>query len=210
MGMSNSTSIDVNYMSVSNTGQWVQDAGSPNPINVPVPTNWDWSNIDGSKYASLLKLSGYYTGLLTGLVIPQGKECAVDINNHANVTVKGFFGSNTAKPAGDQIFSVKGGSSAVIYGILLGAGGRMNADILVDNWSDQSYNGSTADLSSLVHISGRKINVVKRYFASKVTLGDHAQVLVLMSVGLTVYWWFKWLVRLIMGIKVGQRGPSWL
>lgn len=206
--MSSSTSIDVNYLSVNNTGQWTLNSGGPTPQVIPTPTEWDLSKIDGSKYASILKLADGANFTQTGLNVTQGTEGAVDINNHATVDISGDFGSDTF--SGNQIFSVKGGSSAKISGNLHGSGNRMGSDVLLDNWSDQSFNGSEVDLTNAKHISGRKIVVVKRYGASKVTLGVNAQANMLQSIKLTAYWWLKWTIRLVMRIPVGTKGPSWI
>ena len=201
--MSSSTSIDVNYLSLSGNGQWTMYAGSPNAVIVPEPTDWDLSSIDGSKYASILKLADGANFTKKGLKIPQGNECAVDINNHATVDIEGEFGSDNFR--GNQAFSVKGGSAAKIAGVIHGTPNRLKADVLVDNWSDQSYNGSTVDLSGLKHSTGRKLGIVKRFGASNV----NGSASFLYSLGITLYWNLKWFFRLVGGIKVGQRGPSW-
>jgi hypothetical protein len=206
--MSSSTKIDVNYLSVGGNNIWAMNNGSPEARVVDTPTDWNLSNVDGKKYASILKLADGVVFTQVGLVVPQGNECAVDVNNHGTVDIQGDFGSDNFD--GNQIFSVKGNSSAKIAGILHGSGNRMGADVLVDNWSDQSYSGSTVDLTNAKHSTGRKIAVVKRYGASNVVLGNNAKIDVLHSIELTVYWWVKWLVRKVMGIKVGTKGPSWI
>ena len=206
--MSSSTKIDVNYLSLGGNGQWTEGSGGPTPSVVPAPLGWDLSGVDGSKYASILKLADGAIFTQDGLKIAQGNECAVDINNHGNVNLSGEFGSDNFQ--GNQIFSVKGGSTAKISGVIRGSGNRMGADVLVDNWSDQSYNGSTVDLTNAKHSSGRKLSVVKRYGASNVILGANAKVDVLNSLELTIYWYVKWLVRLVLRIPVGTKGPSWI
>lgn len=205
--MSASTRIDVNYLSIGADGCAI-DAGSPNVVNIPFPTDFDLSKIDGSKYASVLKISGRFVGEISNAIAPQGKECAVDINTLAVVTLQGQFGSSDS--SGDQIFSVKGGAKAIIKGVLYGAGNRMKADVLVDNWADLIYDGSTVDLTEASHVLGRKINVVKRYGASKVILGKNAKVDVIRSIGLTIYWWAKCVVRAVLRIPKGTKGPSWI
>lgn len=206
--MSASTRIDVNYLSIGADGCAI-GAGGPDAVNIPFPTDFDLSKIDGSKYASLLKISGRFVGEVSDAIAPQGKECAVDINTLAVVTLQGHFGSDNNK-FGDQIFSVKGGAKAIIKGVLHGAGIRMKADVLVDNWADLIYDGSTVDLTEVSHVSGRKINVVKRYGASNVILGKNAKVDVIRSIGLTVYWWAKCIVRAVLRIPKGVKGPSWI
>lgn len=205
--MSSSTSVDVNYLSLTAAGQWVQDAGSDHPSNVAFPADHRLLPDNPLQYASILKLTGGVVIELDALVVGQGKENSVDINNGSKVILHGEFGTST--PAqGNQIFSVKGGSILSLFGILKGSGNRLNADILIDQWSDQSYAGSVVDLTSAKHETGRKIRVVWRYGASKI-VGD-IDLQRWESIKLTAYWHFKRAVRLVSGIKLGERGPSWL
>jgi len=211
--MSKSTSIDVNYLSYAcdtqGTCAWSLSAGSPDIVQVPAPTDNSTAFLppNSTSFASILKLADSANITLTNLVIDQGVECSVDANNKVNATVAGTFG-NSIPGIGNQIFSVKGGSNLTIKGTLKGSGNRLNADILVDNWSDQDYSGSTVDLTYAKHETGRKLNVVYRIGASKI-IGD-CNKLLLPSIGLTVYFYVKLLVRKVMGIKQGQKGPSFL
>jgi len=211
--MSKSTSIDVNYLSYAcnaeGTGAWSLSAGSPYIVQVPAPTDNStaFTPPNPTSFASILKLADNAKITLTNLVVDQGSECSVDINNKVSAVVHGTFGNSTPG-IGNQIFSVKGGSDVVILGTLKGTGNRMNADILVDNWSDQDYTGSTVNINSVKHETGRKLNVVYRIGSSKIK-GD-CNKLLLPSIGLTIYFYFKLLVRKVMGIKQGQKGPSFL
>lgn len=202
-------STDYNYISCSNN-VWGIGEGGPNPqpttvAAVIVPLSPD----NPTQYASILKLCDNSSLNLQNLQVGQGSECSVDINNHATVTLNGSFGVSQ-NGVGNQIFSIKGDSIANIGGTLKGAGNRIGADILIDNWSDQSYTGSAVNLTKLVHETGRKINVVYRFGASDLVALDNINKLYFQSFKLTAYWWFKWTVRKIMGIKVGVSGPSWL
>jgi len=206
--MSSSTKVDVNYISCSN-GVWGMNEGGPNPTScAPLADGAVLTPANPTSYASILKLCDNSTVTLKGLVVEQGSEGSVDINNHATVNLQGTFGNSAG--GGNQIFSIKGQSSAVIAGTLKGSGNRQGADLVCDEWSDQAYGGSSVDLTNAKHETGRKLVVVKRYGASNVTLGLNAQVAVLPSIELTAYWWLKWTVRKVTGIKVGQKGPSWL
>lgn len=203
--MSDSTRIDINYISCSNN-TWGLDEGSPNPQPLSgLPADGKVIPVNRKAYASALKLCDNSVVTTTGLEVAQCNECALDVNNHATVDVKGTFGS--VEKFGAQTFSVKGGSVAKITGTLRGDRDK-GCDVLVDNWSDQSYNSSTVDLTYAVHEQGRKIKVMYRFFASKI-IGDNVEKLYLKSAGLTFYWWAKWIIRKILGIKVGQKGPSW-
>lgn len=211
--MSKSTSIDINYLSYAcdsqGTGAWSLSAGSPDIIQVPRVTDNSkgFQPPNPTSFASILKLADRANIVLSGLVVEQGSECSVDVNNNVIAAVEGVFGNST--PAvGNQIFSIKGNSNLTIIGTLKGSGNRLNADILVDNWSDQDYCGSTVNLTQAKHESGRKLNVVYRIGSSKV-IGE-CNKLLWPSIQLTAYFYIKLLVRNIMRIKPGHKGPSFL
>jgi len=211
--MSKSTSIDVNYLSYACDAQgncsWSLKAGSPDIKQVPAPTDNSTAFLpdNPTQYASVLKLADSANITLTNLVVDQASENTVDANNKVVATLEGVFGNST-NGIGNQIFSVKGSCNVTIKGILKGAGNRLNADILIDNWSDQDYGPSTIDLTQAKHETGRKLNVVYRIGSSKVS-GD-CNKLLLPSIGLTAYFYLKLLVRKVMGIKQGQKGPNFL
>jgi hypothetical protein len=206
--MNESTRIDVNYLSLAR-GQWALLAGSDKVINIAAPGSFnDLATIDGSKYASILKLSSEQTDFkMSGLIITQGTENCVDINNDAKMDIEGVFGHPTFQ--GDQLFSVKAGASAKISGTIRGSGKRLKADVILDNWSDQNQDGSYLDITRLKHESGRKINVVKHLGKGTLKIGSNARVLWLNSLYLTVYNLTKKLIRKIIGIPNGKKGPSW-
>lgn len=202
-----STRSDLNYFSISG-GFWAKFETNGTAEPVPFPENGILDPVNRLDYTALMKISGGEVVKLSKIMVAQARESAVDINNHANVDLSGVFGS-MQNGIGDQIFSVKGGSIAKISGSFCGSGKRLSADVIVDQWSDQSLNGSTVDLTDSSHVTSRKIKVVKRYGASKVT-GQNIEVLVLNSMYLTAYWWIKYAIRAVMRIPVGKKGPSWI
>lgn len=207
--MASSTRIDINLLSLGNEGKtWTLYSGAP---DARVIDEVDFTQLNANRpgLASILKISGKSYVDLHGLKVGQGRECSVDINNGSTAVFSDCeFGSSEL--SGHQVFSVKGFSTAVISGNLKGRGKRFKADILIDNWSDQDYRGSRVNLTHARHEDGKPINVVLRYGASQVALGENAKVLIKESIGLTVYWWAKWLVRKILFIRKGERGPSWI
>jgi len=210
--MSQSTQIDVNYLSYAcdsnNTCCWSLCAGSQYIVQVPAPTDNStaFSPANASDFASILKLADNANINLSNVVAVQGSECSLDANNNVIATVQGTLGVDTPN-VGNQIVSVKGGSNVTLNTILKGSGNRMNADVLVDNWSDQDYDGSVVDLTKCTHNTGREVKVVYRFFAS--TINGKCNKLYFYSLCLTLYWWAKYFIRLILGIKKGQKGPSW-
>ncbi len=210
--MSSSTQIDVNYYSISNNIAGLYEGGS-NPQPLTGKENISFNPPNPGQYAGILKIGDNSTVVLFNINVSQGYESAVDINNNCNTRLSGVFGDTNKN--GNQIISVKGGSYAVFNGVLRGEGERkvlffnLTADVLVDNWSDQNYKGSFVDMGDSTHEAKRKIKVVKRFFASTV-LGANISLLYFQSFLFTVYWWAKFLVRKIMRIKKGEKGPSWL
>lgn len=208
-----STRTDVNYLSYSTNG-WALNAGSDQlkdgltdeEVNELLK---NLNTVDGTQYASILKVSGKGVEFTpkNELTICQGNENAVDINNYAEMHIKGTFGSDAF--SGDQLFSVKAGAKATIQGVLKGKGKRLKADIILDNWSDQNQDGSFLDITNLKHESGRKINIVKDLRKGKMKLGSNAKVLYLQSTGLTIYNMLKKVIRLVLRIPNGKKGPSW-
>ena len=211
--MSKSTSIDINYLSYACDAQgtctWSLSAGSPDIVQCPAPTDNSTAFLppNPTAFASILKLADHSYINLSNLVVEQGSECSVDINNCVTANIDGVFGNSTPG-IGNQIFSVKGNCDVTIRGTLKGAGNRANADIIVDNWSDQNYEGSKLNIQYAKHETGRQIKVVYRIGSSKIT-GD-CNKLLLQSLGLTIYYYIKLFVRKLMGIKQGQKGPSFL
>ena len=211
--MSKSTSIDINYLSyacdLQGNCSWSLSAGSPDIVQVPAPTDNGTAFLPSNPtdFASVLKLADRAFIHLADLIVEQGNENSVDVNNNVTATIAGTFG-NSKPGVGNQIFSIKGNSDVTIRGVLKGAGNRASADILVDNWSDQNYNGSIVNLTYARHETNRKLKVVYRIGTSKI-IGD-CNKLYLQSIGLTIYFYTKLLVRKLLGIKQGQKGPSWL
>jgi len=211
--MIKSTSVDVNYLSyacdTNNTCCWSLCAGSQYITQVPAPEDNSiaFSPDNASDFASILKLADSALITLNDVVVTQGKECSLDANNKVHATVQGTLGVSTPN-VGNQIVSVKGSSNVTLIGTLKGSGNRMNADVLVDNWSDQDYGASTVDLTNCKHESGNLIKVV--YRIGSTTIIGKCNKLYLYSIGLTLYFYLKLFVRTILGIKPGQKGPSWL
>jgi hypothetical protein len=211
--MNKSTAVDVNYISYACDQQgncaWSYKAGSPDIEQIPAPelNNTSFLPDNPTQYASVLKIADKAIINFTNITVDQASENAVDINNNVSITIDGVFG-NSRPGIGNQIFSVKGNSSASIRGTLKGAGNRLNADILVDNWSDQDYNPSIVDLTQAKHETGRKIKVVYRIGSSKIV--GECNKLLIQSALLTVYFYIKLATRKLLRIKQGQKGPSFL
>ncbi len=189
------SAAEVNRLSCSN-GVWGLDEGSdhaqilgsdwihPNQIN-------DYLNVaDRAAYSSLLKLCDHsvgpdYSG--TPLIIPQGRENAVDMNNVAwAIRIKAEFGRPGQE--GDQVITVKGGCSGIwLMGTIYSRG--RNADYVQDAWSDQSAAlCSEIDLSGLVRADGQPVTIILGRFGSKVAAYPASyRVLFWKSLGYSLY-----------------------
>ncbi len=208
--MSTRTSrADVNRLSFSN-GIWGLDEGSDHAQTLgsdwihPTQVN-DYLNVlDPTAYSSLLKLCDHsvgpdYSG--TPLVIPQGCENAVDMNNAAHaIRVKADYG----KPGqeGDQVITVKGGCSGIwLMGTIYSRG--RNADYVQDAWSDQSSQLCTdIDLSGLSRADGKPVSMILGRFGSKVAKYPASyRVLFWKSLGYRLYW-----VAKLAYVKVTRQG----
>jgi hypothetical protein len=208
--MSSSTKIDVNFLSLNPEGNWTQNGGRPDQKVVDFPEDRIVNPENPTQYASLVKITSDLVVELKGITVGQAAENSVDIQNKAHATLEGTFGSDVER-AGNQIFSVKGGSTAILSGYVKGSGNRLGADIIVDTWSDQCYAGSTLDITNLVHKTNRKLRIVKRYGASTVKFHDaNAEILVLPSIENTIYWWVKRIARIVLRIPIGEKGPSFI
>lgn len=198
---------DYNYYSVGASSITV-NAGGPDTYNVDkLPDDLVFAPDPNKKHSDILKFSQSVDQTLDGVTVSQGLEDAVDMNNRCrNIVLKGDFGVNGWK--GLHAFTIKGGVENIrISGLIHSRGSETDVDI--GGWSDQCYNLSKNIFVDVKHSDGNPVRVrIGR--ATSVTLGAGCKENKLASLGLTTYWWFKWLVRKVMGIKVGEHGPSWL
>lgn len=131
---------------------------------------------------------------LNDVLISQGNEAAVDINNRVqDVYLKGRFGHGGLK--GDQVLTVKGGSHDITFaGILLSRGKKW--DIRYGDWSDQCHDKSfNIDTSRLVHMDGKIIRLVvgRAKWPTKEQLGPNVKIMFWWSMAEKIYWWSKFI-----------------
>lgn len=194
---------DRNYFSISQN-KFTVDSGGPNPHEVTeLPSDNVFSPPDGAEnYSDILKFSNQQGFTILGCKVDQGKEDAVDMNRGCeDIILDGEFGIGAG---GSQVITVKGGCKNIwVTGISHGS------RIEIGNWSDQTYNYSENIVLNLRSTNGSTIKVsIGR--AKNVSLQGDCKKDTFGSLKLTAYWWIKWIVRKILGIKVGQSGPSWL
>jgi hypothetical protein len=178
-------------------------AKAPIPLN---PTN-PAANED---YDAILKVGdGANVTISAGAVVAQGHEDALNLNNHATVTLSGADLS-LGGASGIRVVTVKGGSNLSSTAPVVIHQHGTQSDVQLNAWSDQSYDPGTADLTNWSMADGSKIKVRSRSFGSGVKLGTNGKLDYLGCVEDFVYYWFKYVVRLCYRLKVGQSGPSWL
>lgn len=194
---------DRNYFSISQN-KFTVDSGGPNPHEVTeLPTDNIFSPADGAKnYSDILKFSNQQNFTLMGCAVDQGSEDSVDMNKFCrNITLDGQFGVGGG---GSQVITIKGGCDTIwVTGISYGN------RVEIGNWSDQTYDKSRNIVLNLTSSNGKPINVsIGR--AENVSCQVDCKKDLFGSLKITMYWWLKWIIRKILGIKVGQSGPSWL
>lgn len=213
--MSASTRIDINYLSVGSDNAITLFAGSPaaHIVNQPLSNFTTLSPDSPGSYASIAKFSGAKGIKLSDVNFSQGRENSVDINNGANnIELSGHFGrldiNNSEAFIPDQVITIKGGSKNVIVrGIIHSHGDR--CEIQIGNWSDQSYDNSTNITLDLTSSDGKPV-IVQVGHAKNVTLLGDCKLDKWGSLKLKAYWWLKRIVRAVMRIPVGTKGPSWM
>jgi hypothetical protein len=180
--------MDKNYYSVSNENPLVNG-------QVIMPDH-------SLQYDDILKFSGVREVTALELTVAQGREDSVDMNNGcSDIDLRGDFGYGGG---GNQVITIKGGSKNIsIFGCLHSRGKETDVDI--GNWSDQSYNKSEVVRLNLVHVDGKPVRVrIGR--AKGVELIGKYEVSKFENFKLVAYWWIKWCVRKLKGIKVGESG----
>ncbi len=197
--MNPSISPDINYLALSGEQQFTG------------PT--DLSGVDGSKYATTLKLTGGIHGqMLNGLQVAQSKETSVDMDMARDMTVGGDFGLGPV--GGDNILRAKGGFRRIAFaGQLHSRGQRNGIDIELGNWMDQTYALSWGcDLRGMLpHADGQGENTVAIGWVIPFTvqLGDNCRVLRWESLKIKLYVVAKFFIRLALRIPKGTKGPGW-
>jgi hypothetical protein len=144
--------------------------------------------------------------------LPQFRENAVDIDVATNIRLRGEFGTLGVAPAGGQVITVKGGSHAIdLGGTILSDPGRQGAHIQVGQWMDQTYAMTSGVSLDFIHPDALPVYVVTGWVVPfSVRLHGACRWLFVESMKLKAYIIFKFVVRLILRIPKGVKGPSWL
>jgi hypothetical protein len=165
------------------------------------------NEIDDLDIASMLKISHCQNVKANHVIIGQGAENAVDISCSENVSLSGIFGA-IGIPC-DQVITVKGGCRNInLYRYIDTPATKRKAHIEIGNWMDQSYK-INKDIT-LDFIGQDKIYVAVGWAVPfSVKLKSNCKYLFWRSVGLKFYWLAKFLIRLVMRIPKGTKGPNW-
>ena len=209
------TDITRNYFSVINNPDgslgYVIDAGLPTQHSVFALPDPPLFNQPEASYDAILKVNANYFILKNGL-ISQGVEDSLNIaNNSRSCMVDATYGYGGGQ--GLRVITVKGGCQGICLSGMIQEHGTSywDGDVSIDDWIDQTYNPSgQIDLSGLSSMDGKKVKVVANLRTGHISYGPNCQLALIPTLWRTAYWWFKWAVRKVLGIKVGQSGPSWL
>lgn len=189
---------DRNYLSWSgDTLQWYLGTDHPEPCErVPeevypaVLSDWE----------SALKVSGNACPIYVNSIrAAQCNENVLDINHSHEVSITGEFGR--LNEVGDQVITIKGGSSSITLAGMIGSRGR-SASVVIGQWSDQSFEPSRyIDLTGLRSANGPLTVILSRCDRKTIKLPPEAKVLEFKSIAFKLYWWAKWLA-----VKAGLFG----
>lgn len=205
--MSESTHIDVNGYSVFGVHGTVIDP-------VLMPSSAEYKADDGSEavYDSPLKIS--HSTNITGaaLRVPQGRENAVDMNCVSNVTLVGEFGVGVDfKTSEGQVVTIKASDHVSVRGVIHGRPARQGAHISLGQHSDQGYQPTKHVSLDVVHAdTGPVFLVTGNVLPWTIRRSPAVKWLVWESIACAAYVYFKRVVRFVLRIPKGVKGPSWL
>jgi hypothetical protein len=185
---------DKNYVSVNNGtvlfdyGTHVDASQQTLDGDLLVPPN--------KTYDGTLKFSQTSNYKVVSLYAASANESSLDINNHCtNLAIQGTLGQ-----VGDVLehpVTIKGAAdvpdSKIVLTLLIRSRGK-NFDVILGDWSDESYNvlrGVVLNIAA--HPDGKPIRVVLGR-AVKPLMTANCEVLFWWSLGLKIYWWAKWLL----------------
>jgi hypothetical protein len=183
--------------------------------NDSIPNGLDLTDAaSDTTISTFLKLSdGIHDQNVENLKIPGGIETAVDMDWATNVFIHGDFGMGPN--LSDNVLRAKGPFKNIGFrGMLHQYGQRNGIDIELGNHFDQAPGmGSGCDLRGIDgHQNGDKVTLAIGWvvpFTVKYN-PDYVKYLVWESLKLKAYVALKHLVRWVMRIPAGVKGPSWL
>ena len=165
------------------------------------------NNLNDLSYTSLLKISHCVNVAGKNLIVGQAAENSIDIDCAENINLQGHFGAYGA--TGHNVITVKGGCrditlSGEIYTVVT----TRKDHIRVGDWMDQSYK---INKDIILNFSNQdKIYVAVGWAVPfSVKLKGNCKYLFWRSSQLKLYWLTKFIIRLIMRIPKGTKGPSW-
>jgi len=171
-------------------------------------------DIDATAFSSAAKIS--HKNNITGqnLKVAQCNENAVDIDVSTNINISGDFGlpdKDGKIGRADQVITIKGGCSNIsVSGVIHSQPTRGKAHVSIGNWMDQDYRMNSNIYINLKQADGSPINYSTGWVKPFSVKANGAKWMVVESLELKVYWVIKYLVRLVMRIPQGTKGPSWL
>lgn len=170
-------------------------------------------------YSSPLKISHSSQIVAEDLSVPQGLENALDVNVVDGLIASGKFGvGNDFKTTEGQVITIKAsrdvcigrrfnGEPSEIYG----KPGRGGAHIEIGQHSDQGCRPTSFVTLRVRHAEGGPVYVVTgNVLPWTMDFGENTVWLKWASVKLAAYVYFKLLVRIVLRIPKGVKGPSWL
>lgn len=202
-----SVRADVNFYNVGYLGGITS-------VVLPQEDTPDLTALDSTQFASTCKISHHTNVKGADLKIAQANENSVDIDVSTDVNISGDFGlpdKNGKIGRADQVITIKGGSSAIsISGIIHCQPTRGKSHVVVGEWMDQSYAMSSDVHLNLKQEDGSPINYTTGWVKPFSVKANGAKWMMWESIGLKIYWIAKYIVRLVLRIPQGTKGPSWM
>jgi len=123
-------------------------------------------------------------------------EDCLDVGQASN---KNIFNEFVVAPTGQYVVTCKGGSNSNVfwYWVLIGHG--RDVDFEFGNWHSLNFERSTGNvISNCRTTNGSPITYCYRWGCRPTIIDTHAKHLWWRSIGLTVYWWAKYIWHRIL------------
>lgn len=184
--------VDKNYRSFESV---MNQTVAREVVHAPVPLNWD----DATKFWSC------FQSTFVDFKVWGGREDVADIGQETHFC---FFLRWFAKVNGKFLFTIKGHSTHNTFENIEVEGEGSEVDIDIGNWHSFNFGSNEGNVFRNVwKRNGKPLRVRYRFFGGKPKFVNcEYKILWLQSLGLTVYWWAKyvWHVLLKRPDKMGK------
>jgi hypothetical protein len=119
------------------------------------------------------------------------REDCVDVGQATNDCL---FDEFVVEPTGQYVVTCKGGSNDNVFRLWLLRGHGKDVDFEFGNWHTYNFERSTGNVIEACRTTtGRPITYCYRFGCKPIIIDTHARHLWWRSIGVTVYWWAKFI-----------------